>query len=69
MVGRTVFVIAHRLSTIHRADQILVLDEGMIRERGTHQQLLARGGQYARLYELQFVDAASTSPSAEPASR
>jgi subfamily B ATP-binding cassette protein MsbA len=57
MVGRTVFVIAHRLSTIRRADKIIVLEDGTIRETGTHEQLLVRGGSYARLYELQFVDA------------
>jgi subfamily B ATP-binding cassette protein MsbA len=54
--GRTVFVIAHRLSTVQRADQILVLDEGRIVERGTHQSLLAAGGLYRHLYELQFSD-------------
>ena len=54
MAGRTVFVIAHRLSTIRSADAILLLDDGQIRERGTHDELLARGGLYARLYELQF---------------
>jgi ATP-binding cassette subfamily B protein len=52
--GRTSFVIAHRLSTILAADQILVLDAGRLIERGTHAELLARGGLYARLYERQF---------------
>lgn len=49
--GRTTFVVAHRLSTILRADQILVIDAGRIVERGTHAQLVAAGGRYARLYE------------------
>jgi ATP-binding cassette, subfamily B, bacterial MsbA len=57
MTGRTVFVIAHRLSTIRRADVIAVLEDGSIRERGTHDELRARGGLYARLYEMQFRDA------------
>jgi subfamily B ATP-binding cassette protein MsbA len=51
--GRTTFVIAHRLSTITSADQILVLDGGRIVERGTHRELLARGGRYRALYEAQ----------------
>jgi ATP-binding cassette, subfamily B, bacterial len=54
MAERTVLVIAHRLSTIMRADLILVLEHGEIVERGTHQELLTRGGRYAELYELQF---------------
>ena len=52
--GRTTFVIAHRLSTIRSADQILVLDEGEIVEGGTHQELIALGGLYRRLYEKQY---------------
>lgn len=53
--GRTSFVIAHRLSTIRAADQILVVHEGRIAERGRHEELLARGGIYAELYETQFA--------------
>jgi subfamily B ATP-binding cassette protein MsbA len=52
--GRTVFVIAHRLSTVRHADLILVLDGGRIVERGTHDELLSRGGPYHRLHSLQF---------------
>ncbi len=55
--GRTVLVIAHRLSTVQRADQILVLERGRIVERGTHGELLAEGGLYRHLYELQFESA------------
>lgn len=53
---RTTIVIAHRLSTIRRADLIVVVEAGRIIERGTHAELLARGGQYQRLYEMQFAD-------------
>jgi subfamily B ATP-binding cassette protein MsbA len=53
---RTTFVIAHRLSTVERADRILVLDNGVIAEQGTHAELLARGGLYGRLHQLQFSD-------------
>ncbi|UNX55577.1 ABC transporter ATP-binding protein/permease [Georgenia sp. TF02-10] len=55
MAGRTSIVIAHRLSTVRRADAIAVLDAGRVVERGTHAELLARGGLYAELYETQFT--------------
>lgn len=51
--GRTTFIIAHRLSTIQHADQILVLDQGVIKERGTHEKLLDLNGAYAEMYEMQ----------------
>ena len=54
--NRTTIVIAHRLSTVRRADTIIVMEAGRIIEQGTHNELLARGGQYQRLYELQFAD-------------
>ena len=61
--GRTVFVIAHRLSTISGADRILALEDGRLVESGTHDELLAAGGLYRRLSDLQF---ASTAPVADP---
>ena len=54
MVGRTSFVIAHRLSTIFNADQIFVVENGHLREHGTHEELLALGGLYSNLYHIQF---------------
>ena len=54
--GRTAIVIAHRLSTIQNVDEILVLHKGRMRERGTHQELLAERGLYWRLYQLQYKD-------------
>jgi len=55
--GRTSLVIAHRLSTVRAAHQILVLDEGLIKERGTHDELLTQGGIYADLYQRQSFSA------------
>ncbi len=54
--GRTTLIVAHRLSTIKNADEIAVVDEGRIIEKGTHQELLDQGGMYAELYRLQFKD-------------
>jgi len=51
--GRTTFIIAHRLSTIKDADEIIVLDQGQIAERGTHEELLAKQNIYAKMYALQ----------------
>ncbi|HSG43163.1 MAG TPA: ABC transporter ATP-binding protein [Anaerolineales bacterium] len=56
MAGRTTFVIAHRLSTVRRADLILVMDKGRIVERGSHDELLAAGGLYKEIHDLQLMD-------------
>jgi ABC-type multidrug transport system fused ATPase/permease subunit len=58
MRDRTSIVVAHRLSTIQRADRIIVLHHGEIREIGSHQELLARRGLYWKLYKLQYADRA-----------
>ncbi|MBM3333532.1 ABC transporter ATP-binding protein, partial [Candidatus Sumerlaeota bacterium] len=50
--GRTAFIIAHRLSTVRNADEILVLDRGVLVERGSHDDLIRRGGAYATLYQM-----------------
>ncbi|MCQ3935396.1 MAG: lipid ABC transporter permease/ATP-binding protein, partial [Gammaproteobacteria bacterium] len=58
MRGRTTLVIAHRLSTIERADTILVMEQGRIVERGSHAELLALNGHYAKLHAMQFREPA-----------
>ena len=63
---RTTLVIAHRLSTIEKADVIFVMEQGEIVERGTHAELLARGGAYARLHEMQFTDPADPESALRP---
>ena len=68
LTGRTSLVIAHRLSTIREADQILVIDDGQVREHGTHEALLAAGGLYAELYHTQFAGQEPVAtPPADPA--
>ncbi len=62
LAGRTSLVIAHRLSTIREADQILVIDDGRVTQRGTHEELLAAGGLYASLYHTQFATQVQGSP-------
>jgi ATP-binding cassette subfamily B protein len=65
MEGRTTFVIAHRLSTVRRADLILVMEDGRIVERGTHDELLRRGGLYKEIHDLQLIDHAKFSEEME----
>jgi ATP-binding cassette subfamily B protein len=67
--GRTSLVIAHRLSTIREADQILVISDGQVAERGQHEELLAAGGLYAELYRTQFARQESQEAQTEPAAR
>ena len=64
--GRTVLVIAHRLSTVRNADRIVVLDEGVIKESGTHEDLMSLGGLYRYLYDMQFASYQAGSPGKTP---
>jgi ABC-type multidrug transport system fused ATPase/permease subunit len=65
MEGRTTMIIAHRLKTVQRADRVLVIDDGRILEQGTHADLVAEGGMYARLYRGQLLEPQAESESAD----
>ncbi len=65
LVGRTSLVIAHRLSTVRQADQILVVQDGRVVERGGHDELLAQAGLYTELYRTQFEKQVESSPGLE----
>jgi len=68
MKGRTTLVVAHRLSTIRNVDRIYVLMDGRIAEQGSHDELLARNGEFARLYNMQFASQATSSEEARAVS-
>jgi subfamily B ATP-binding cassette protein MsbA len=65
MQGRTTIVIAHRLSTVEHADRIVVMSRGLIAEVGSHTELLARDGLYARLYRIQFAEDGEEAPATD----
>ncbi|MGH2396703.1 MAG: ABC transporter ATP-binding protein, partial [bacterium] len=67
MATRTAILISHRISTVRHADQIIVVDDGRIVERGTHDELLSRGGLYADLYEKQLLEEALEDTNVETA--
>ena len=66
MANKTTIIIAHRLSTVQRADKIIVMHKGRVREMGTHQQLLAQRGIYYKLYQLQYKDQEITAALTQP---